>query len=118
MDEQLIRFREAADRENRGRRALRRRYSPVLQEQAVAYWQTRRAAGEGFRTVATALGVAPWSLHRWVHRSRPRASFRPIEVVAPEPPRGSGLVVTLTTDGARVEGLDLDTAVRLLRLLR
>jgi hypothetical protein len=38
MDEALTAFREAADQENL-RRPQRRRYSPALQQQAVAYWQ-------------------------------------------------------------------------------
>jgi hypothetical protein len=54
MDEALIRFREAADREN-GRRLLRRRYSSTLQQQAVEYWQQHRGE-EGVRTIAASLG--------------------------------------------------------------
>jgi hypothetical protein len=50
MDDALLRFRQAADRENR-RRPLRRRYSAEFQQQAVAYWQQRRV-DEGVRTIA------------------------------------------------------------------
>ena len=41
MDEALMQFRAAADRENQHRRQ-RRRYSVALQQQARAYWQARR----------------------------------------------------------------------------
>jgi hypothetical protein len=82
MDDELIRFRRAAERENRGRRAIRRRYSPTLQHQAVDYCHSRRQQGEGVRTIAAALGIAPWSLHRWTRRLTARPRFRPIELIA------------------------------------
>jgi hypothetical protein len=66
MDQALTDFRKAAARENRGRRGLQRRYSPALQAQAVVYWRARRRDGDRLRIVAAALGVAHWSLHRWV----------------------------------------------------
>ena len=62
MDDGLSRFREAADREN-AERPVRRRYSPTLQREAVAYWQHRRGQ-EGMRAVA-ALGVSMTTLQRW-----------------------------------------------------
>jgi hypothetical protein len=45
------------------------------------------------------------------------AAFRPV-AVASEAERPPSLVVTVTADGARVEGLDLETAAQLLRRLR
>jgi hypothetical protein len=51
MDDALMRFRRAADRENRGR-PLRRRYSPGLQQQAVAYWH-QQGRGQGVRTMVS-----------------------------------------------------------------
>ena len=87
MDQALVRFRKAAARENRGRRDIRRRYSPTLQQQAVHYWRARRAEGDGLRDVAVALGVAPWSLFRWTRQGQTRRRFHPVQVVAPEPPR-------------------------------
>ena len=118
MDHDLMRFREAAARENRGRRTVRRRYSPALQQQAVEYWRTRRHAGDGLRDIAVALGVAPWSLHRWTRRFENRARFEPVQVVAPASSRAAQLVVVMGADGPRVEGLTLETAAQLLLLLR
>jgi hypothetical protein len=119
MDQELIRFRQAADRENRGRRPIRRRYSPTLQQQAIDYWGKRRSQ-EGLRPIAAALGVAPWTLHRWTRASTARSGFRPVQVIAPEQaPDATSLVVTVTADGRpRVEGLSVEAAARLLTLLR
>jgi len=124
MDQALVRFRQAAARENRGRRDVRRRYSPILRQQAVEYWLTRRQHGERLRDVAAALGVAGWSLHRWTRASKPRARFRPVAVVAPATPGPPAtpvppaLVVVMDATGPRVEGLDVASAARLLALLR
>lgn len=115
MDQALKQFRAAAARENRGRAGLQRRYSPALRAQAVRYCGMRRQAGEAVRDVAEALGVAPWSLHRWRQHAAAPGRFAPVQVVPrPVPP----LVVVVDGRGARVEGLDLDTAARLLALLR
>jgi transposase-like protein len=119
MDHALIEFRKAAARENRGRRGLQRRYSPALQARAVEYWRLRRQQGDRLRTVAAALGVAHWSLHRWTHASGRRARFHPVQVVTALPaPSVPSLVIELPTVGARVAGLDLQTAAKLLALLR
>lgn len=118
MDQELIRFRQAAERENRRRRGQRRRYSPTLQQLAVDYWQSHRQH-DGLRTIAAALGVAPWTLHRWTRLSAKQSRFRPIEVITREPMVGAvPVVITITTDGPRVEGLTVETAARLLTLLR
>jgi hypothetical protein len=122
MDKALRRFREAADRENRGRGrgTIRRRYSKGLQAEAVHYWKKRQRAGEGLRDVAAALGVAPWSLRRWWQQPvRIRARFHRVEVVPAEPlPTAPGLAVVITAQGPRVEGLDVEGAARLVALLR
>jgi hypothetical protein len=81
MDHALVEFRQAAARENRGRHGLQRRYSPALQAQAVEYWRMRQRSGDGLRVVAAALGVAHWSLHRWIHASRRHGRFHPVQIV-------------------------------------
>jgi transposase-like protein len=120
MDHALVEFRKAAARENRGRRGLQRRYSPALRAQAVEYWRMRQGQGDGLRVVAMALGVAPWSLHRWVKASKRHPRFHRVEIVTPAPaaPALPPLVIALPTVGARVEGLDVEAAAKLLALLR
>lgn len=119
MDEELSRFRAAAARENRGRRAIRRRYSPALQHQAVAYGVRRRHEGAGVRAIAAALGVAPWSLHRWMRQRQGPRPFRPIELRETAPvSTPATVVITFTAAGPRVEGLTVDTAAQLLARLR
>jgi transposase-like protein len=119
MDHDVKAFRAAAERENGGRTGLQRRYSPALRARAVRCWQARRRAGAALRDVAVSLGVAPWSLHRWT-RARPSpVRMHPVQVVPMErPTAGATLVVVLSTEQTRVEGLDVETAARLLALLR
>jgi len=57
MDERARRFREAARRENRGRRGTARRYSEELHREAVTYVRARRAQGESLASCARALGL-------------------------------------------------------------
>jgi hypothetical protein len=119
MDQALVEFRRAAARENRGRRGLQRRYSPALQAQAVEYWRIRQRGGDDLRVVAAALGVAHWSLHRWVHASNRQPRFHRVQIV----PLGSAasappLVIAIPSVGARIEGLDVDGAAKLLARLR
>jgi hypothetical protein len=119
MDHAVVKFRRAAARENRGRRGLQRRYSRAVQQQAVDYCRMRRRAGDGFRAVAAALGVADWSLRRWMKASKQQGRFHPVQVVAPTPPPPiANIVIRVTADGARVEGLDVEAAAQLLARLR
>jgi hypothetical protein len=118
MDQALVEFRRAAARENRGRHGLRRRYSAALQDQAVEYWQLRHRAGDGVRVVAAALGVAHWSLHRWIQARRHRRFHRVQIMPGPPVPPAPSVVIRFTSDGPRVEGLDVDAAAKLLALVR
>jgi transposase-like protein len=119
MNQALVEFRHAAARENRGRRRLQRRYSPALQQRAVEYWRRRRRTGDGVPAVAAALGIAPWSLHRWIQASKTPGRFHPVQLIKPEPVRTvPSVVIRLTPDGPRVEGLDVEAVAKLLALLR
>jgi len=115
MDEELTRFRAAAALENRGRGRMGRRYSAALRAQAVRYWTQRETEGDALPEVAASLGVAPWSLQRWARAPR----LRPVQIVPPvTPPAGRQLVVVLTADNVRIEGLDIETAAHLVARLR
>ena len=117
MDQDVKAFRVAAARENGRRKGLQRRYSKALRAQAVGCWQVRQRAGEALRDVAEALGVAPWSLHRWTRAAPPRTRFHPVEVVPPEP-RVPAVVVVAAAGQLRVDGLDVESVARLLALWR
>jgi transposase-like protein len=119
MDQDVRAFRAAAELENGKRTGLQRRYSPALRAQAVRCWRGRQRAGEALRDVAGSLGVAPWSLHRWTRASQTRTRFHPVQIVSPErPAAGADLVVVVGAGVTRVEGLDVESAARLLVLLR
>ena len=119
MDHALIEFRRAAARENRGRHELQRRYSPALQAQAVEYCRMRRRNGDGLRVVAAALGVAHWSLHRWITAATRHARVHPVHIVTPVPAASAAsLVIEFPAVGARIEHVDIETAAKLLTLVR
>ena len=114
MDDAVHRFRRQADRELGDRQGAERRYSDGLRQQAVSYWRTREALGEGARAVATALGIAPVSLRRWAQDPQ----FRPVRVVADAASVPTRLVVIIDAMGVRVEGVDVETAAQLIARLR
>jgi transposase-like protein len=116
MDDTVTGFRQAAELENQHRRT-RRRYSRELRQRAVEYWQQRKGH-ERVRTTAAALGLSPTTLQRWTRASR-QPRFRRIKVPAAAPRAETGSVtVVLTAAGPRVEGLTVESAARLLTLLR
>jgi transposase-like protein len=117
MDEAVIGFRQAADEENR-HRPERRRYSPALQLEAVAYWRQQRG-DHSVRTIAVTLGVSVTTLQRWTRGAGRRPRFRPVAVV--ERPRSAdagAVTIQITAAGPRVDGLTVESAARLLTLLR
>ncbi len=119
MDQALAAFRDAAAGENHGRHGLQRRYSGAVQQQAVEYWRRRRRAGDSTRAIAAALGVADWSLRRWIRAVKTPARFETVQVITPAAARAvSNLVLRLTAEGPQVEGLDVNAAAQLLELLR
>jgi transposase-like protein len=118
MDQIVMAFRERARRENRGRRGIRRRYSDALQREAVAHCQRRQDEGIGLRAVAGELGIAPWSLQRWMAHTRSHGGFQAVAVVETAAVGPAADVVVITPQGFRVEGLDVAGAVQLLTGLR
>jgi hypothetical protein len=114
MDDAVQRFQRQAVRELGDREGAERRYSVGLRQQAVTYWRARDAAGDGMRTVATALGIAPETLRRWAEDAR----FRPVHLLEADAPVLPRLVVIVDATGVRVEGVDVETAAQLIARLR
>ena len=109
MDARVRRFRKQAQLENRGRSGRRRRYSPSLRSQAVAYLREQTQRGWNGKRVASELGVSGWSLIRWARRVKAEkaSALRAVEVVPERAEVTTSSVVTLVTpDGYRIEGLN------------
>ncbi|MBK7152919.1 MAG: hypothetical protein IPH72_14320 [Sandaracinaceae bacterium] len=91
-----------------------RRYTPELRDQVVAAVRSARDAGQTWDAIAVELGVPAITLKRWVEPvavSRD-VKMRPVRVVAE-----SESLTLVTLSGHRVTGLDIATAVELLRRL-
>lgn len=114
MDAKLRRFRKQAEKENRGKKGLARRYSRELRQDAVAYLKRRRVEGATSGRVASELGVNGWSLSRWVRETESRGALVPVELKHPEE---STVVSLVTPRGYRVEGLSEERLVRLVERL-
>lgn len=114
MDEAVQRFRRHAHRELGDRHGTERRYSVALRQEAVTYWEARARAGDGLRTVAARLQVAPVSLRRWAADRR----VQPVTIVPDPALAPMGVAVIIEADRVRVEGLDVETAAQLIARLR
>lgn len=111
MDAQVKRFREAVSRQGVG--GVGRRYPEELRAVAVAVAKARK--DEPLAWVAADLGVSTVSLQRWLEQAEP-AHFRPVEVAPETGVEAAGLVL-ITPRGYRVEGLEAEALVSLLRVL-
>lgn len=102
-----------------------RGYSPVVRAAVVSYALAAREAGVSWREVAAGLPVSERSVRAW-QRAAERAVpptgalvpvCTPVEARAvPEPPEVRGLILR-SPGGYQLEGLDVETAVRVLRSL-
>jgi len=101
------------------------RYPAAFQAAAVALARPQLDRGRSIARVARELGLPSQALGRWLRRPpvaprpRPGGVIRPVAVVAAAaaisgPPAG---VVLLTPQGHRVEGLDRDGLIAVLRAL-
>lgn len=119
MDDRIRRLRSEAHQLAGGkvRRAIR--YPAAFRAAAVALAGPRLKRGGSIARVARDLGLPIQSLGRWVRPPTPPAPLRPV-AVTPEreaalpPPAG---LVLLTAQGHRVEGLDRDGLIAVLRAL-
>ena len=118
MDQALIRFRQAAARANRDRQGLQRRYS---NDCSTRRWST---CARGSNRATACVRSPPRSGSRRGASIAGRVRLRSADGFTrcrswPPPRPGHGApVVIMSADGLRVEGLDVNAAAQLLRLLR
>jgi transposase-like protein len=117
MEDRIRRLRSDAHQLTRGKVPRAIRYPAAFRAAAVALANPRLERGGSIARVARDLGLPIQSLGRWL-RLPPAAPLRPV-AIPPEPtvaPTRAGLVL-LTPQGHRVEGLDRDGLIAILRAL-
>jgi transposase-like protein len=119
MQTSIARVRSEVRQLARGKAPRAVRYPVAVRDAAVALARPRVREGDSVRQVAQALGVSEPTLARWLQSLAP-AVLRPVAMTAPEPepaPAEHHEVVLITAQGVRVEGLDRDAVIAVLRAL-
>jgi transposase len=103
------------------RTAVGRRYSDEMRQRILEYIEERHGEGVGRTRACDELGLDWGNVNRWRRgRARkPATAFRRVRVVAPTEPRAAAeaRIVVHGPGGLRVEGLDVEGVVDLLRRL-
>lgn len=119
MDDRVRRIRAEISRLQQRRPRTAVRYPDAIRQRVTAIAHRRRAEGVTVPAIAHEIGVAPWTLALWLRRPS-AAVLRAVDVV-PAAPRHRAVAaagpVLVTPEGVRVEGLDRDTRVAVLRAL-
>ena len=97
----------------RGRQGVR--YTPAQREQFVEHANQRRAEGVSLQNAAKELAVSYESLRRWGIEQSSTARLRPVR--ATPAVREIGSLRLITAAGHRIEGLDHEQLVALVRAL-
>lgn len=118
MHPEAQKFQEAAAKHLCGRKGLSARYSRPLRAMAVEFVLKRKSEGGSFRSAAKTLGISENSLQRWMKEERKSPQFKRVDIV-PETSINQDVQkpVLITSQGHRVEGLDIDGMAALLRIL-
>ena len=118
MNTAIRRLRSEARQLTRGKVPTAIRYPAPFRAAAATLTRTQLDQGASVHRVAGALGLPARTLTRWLQQSAPPV-LRPVTVrpdPAPPAPPGAGPVL-FTPQGVRVEGLDRDTLITVLRVL-
>jgi hypothetical protein len=118
MDVSIRQLRSTARQLARGKHRSGIRYPASFRDAVITLARTRVAHGQSRAQVARAVGVSFPTLAAWLQRPGPMA-VRPVAIVpesASAPERPSRMVL-VTPQGFRIEGLDRDTLVAVLRAL-
>jgi transposase-like protein len=97
-----------------GPRGRGRRLPEDLRDELRAEAVALAGRGEPIVRIARALGISASSVRRWCTATSPRSPSL-VPVVVREEPRLDAVVHVVSPSGWRIEGVELDTAVRLLR---
>ena len=95
------------------------RYSAAFREEAVALARERRALGVPVSRIAAELGLRSQTLTLWL-RAAPKRHLRRVSLapeVAEIAPATMPSTVVVSVGGVKVEGLDFESVVRLVRAL-
>jgi transposase-like protein len=118
MPTSIDRFRSSVRQLTRDKAPGAVRYPAQLRAAAVALAHPRVRGGHAVRAIAQELGVSEPTLARWL-RQRASPVLRPV-AVDPEPAaarRADAGIVLRTAGGVRVDGLDRDALIAVLRAL-
>ncbi len=115
MNEAIRRLRSEARQLTRGKVPTAIRYPAPFRAAVAAVTRTQVEQGASMHRVAGALGLPARSLLRWLEQSAPPV-LRPVTVRPEAAPAAVGAVL-VTPQGVRVEGLDRDTLIAVLRML-
>ena len=114
MKDAFRQLRSEARQLTRGKVPTAIRYPAPFRAAVAARTRRQLDQGASVHRVAGALGLPARSLTRWLQQSAPPV-LRPV-TVRPDPLPAAGPVL-VTPQGVRVEGLDPDTLIAVLRLL-
>jgi hypothetical protein len=119
MDVSIRQLRSTIQRCARGKHPNAVRYPAPVREAVVALARTRLGQGQSLARVARGVGLSFPTLTTWL-AGPAAAALRPVTLVpGPDPVTTPPLTIVLVTpEGFRVEGLDRDTLVAVLRSLR
>ena len=117
---------QARSFENRGK-PTGTRYSPAFRAEVVRHARAQVREGVAVSRIARSLGLRPKTLTLWM-RDMPASKLRTVRVVPGERdaralpsaaavPAAEQRLVVVTPSGVRVEGLDVDGVVQVLRVL-
>jgi hypothetical protein len=116
MNEAIRRLRSEARQLTRGEVPKAIRYPAPFRAAVAAVTRTQVEQGASMHRVAGALGLPARSLLRWLEQSAPPV-LRPVTVRPEGAAAAAAGPVLVTPQGVRVEGLDRDTLIAVLRML-
>lgn len=130
MDERMRQLRATAEALRHGSAPKATRFPAGFREQVIALAKERRAAGTPLVRTASELGLHGRTIGRWLRdapsragSTAPKRQFRRVTVASRGGEKSTALVpspaaaLVVIVGGVRIEGLDLDGVVRLVRAL-